>query len=179
MPRKYELVVTSLLASMAILFTLAKLQVPYPLIPFLKFDLAEIPSVLALLACNLYSAIAVAIIHFLFLNFRGEFVPIGPFMKLLAVLSTILGLRLVRSYIKKNGMLSYLVIIVPMLTRVLVMELANVLTLIFLLPYLLQFLDLKMYIIHVAIFNAIHTILVIVPSKLLEKYVHSLQKIYH
>ena len=179
MSRKYELVMTSILASLAILFTLTKLEIPYFPVEFLKFDLAEIPSAVALLTLNLYSAIIVAIIHFVFLNSRSSFAPIGPLMKLLAVLSTVIGLYLVRKHLRKKGAISYLVILVPISIRVMIMELANILVITFILPGLLRIYGLTFYIIHVAIFNVLHAILTVLTSKVLVEYTHCLQKIYH
>ncbi|MCX8192376.1 MAG: hypothetical protein N3G77_01020 [Nitrososphaeria archaeon] len=89
---------TSLLASTAIIISLLRLRIPYPLLPFLSFDLAEIPSVLALLVLDFKSASTVALIHWLTLNLGRPFhAIIGPLMKLIAVISMLIGFRLVLS----------------------------------------------------------------------------------
>jgi len=83
---------TSLLASTAIVISLLRLRFPYPLLPFLSFDLAEIPAVLALLVFDFKSAFTVAVIHWITLNFGRPFhVLIGPLMKLTAVVSMLIG----------------------------------------------------------------------------------------
>ncbi|MEN2974974.1 MAG: hypothetical protein ABDH32_05275 [Candidatus Caldarchaeales archaeon] len=87
---------TSLLASTAIMISLLRLRIPYPLLPFLSFDFAEIPSVIALLVLDFKSASTVAIVHWLTLNLGRPFhVIIGPLMKLIAVISMLVGFRLV------------------------------------------------------------------------------------
>lgn len=89
---------TSLLASAALMFSLLHLRVPFPLLPFLSFDLAEMPSVLALLVIDFRSAFTVAVIHWLALNLgRPYHVLIGPLMKLIAVVSMLIGFRLALS----------------------------------------------------------------------------------
>ena len=86
-----RLAVVSLLSALAILMSLLKLEVPYPPLPYLRFDLAEIPSAVALLLCDLRAGLLVATVHFAALMMRGEFAPIGPLMKYAAVVSTIVG----------------------------------------------------------------------------------------
>lgn len=87
---------TSLLASTAIVISLLRFRFPYPLLPFLSFDLAEIPTVLALLVFDFKSAFIVAVIHWITLNFGKPYhVLIGPLMKLTAVISMLIGFRIV------------------------------------------------------------------------------------
>ena len=87
---------TSLLASTAIVLSLLRLRFPYPLLPFLSFDLAEIPIVLALLVLDFKSAFTVSVIHWIVLNFgRPYHVLIGPLMKLVAVVSMLIGFKLI------------------------------------------------------------------------------------
>ncbi|MEM2016652.1 MAG: hypothetical protein QW718_03865 [Nitrososphaerota archaeon] len=89
---------TSLLASTAILMSLLRLRFPYPLLPFLSFDLAEIPAVLALLAFDFKSGFTVAVIHWITLNFGRPFhAIIGPLMKLIAVISMLIGFKIIFS----------------------------------------------------------------------------------
>jgi len=53
--------ISGVIASLAVVMTLAKLVFPYPLLPYLKFELAEIPVVLAALSlsgrASLYTAV--------------------------------------------------------------------------------------------------------------------------
>lgn len=87
---------TSLLASTAILMSLLRLRFSYPLLPFLSFDLAEIPAVLAFLVFDFKSAFTVAVIHWVTLNFGRPFhVLIGPLMKLIAVVSMLIGFKII------------------------------------------------------------------------------------
>lgn len=112
----------ALLAASAIVISLLRLRLPYPLLPFLSFDLAEIPSVLALLILDLKAGVLVALAHWLTLNLGKPYhALIGPSMKLLAVLSMLLGFRLAwRSGNPSKGRLS-LILGVGALTRVGVM----------------------------------------------------------
>ncbi len=86
----------AILAAFAIALTLSGLstfiRMPPPF-SYLVFDPAEIPSLIAYMAYGLKVGSLVATLHFLFLMFRGEFVPIGPLMKYTAVLSTLIGLH--------------------------------------------------------------------------------------
>jgi riboflavin transporter FmnP len=79
-------------AALAALLTLAKAEVPFPLIPYLKIDFAEIPILIAFFLFGPVSATITAAIQWLFLNVQGSDAPLGPMIKFLAVLSTITGL---------------------------------------------------------------------------------------
>jgi riboflavin transporter FmnP len=73
--------------------TLSHLIAFYPL-TYLKFDPAEIIVILSLLLFGPYVAIGIAFIHFALLNVFTGFPIIGPGMKFLAVISTIVGIYL-------------------------------------------------------------------------------------
>jgi len=78
-------------AGLAAVLTLAKAEVPFPIIPYLKIDFAEIPIIISFFLFGPPAAITSAIIHWLFLNIHGSDAPLGPFIKFIAVLSTIGG----------------------------------------------------------------------------------------
>jgi riboflavin transporter FmnP len=65
----------------------------YPL-TYLKFDPAEIIVIFSLLLFGPYVAIGIAFIHFILLNLPTPYPIIGPGMKFLAVISTIVGIYL-------------------------------------------------------------------------------------
>jgi len=79
-------------AALAALLTLAKAEIPFPLIPYLRIDFAEIPILIALFLFGPVSATVSAVIQWLFLNVQGSDAPLGPLIKFVAVLSTISGL---------------------------------------------------------------------------------------
>jgi riboflavin transporter FmnP len=70
---------------------LLPLSFPFPPLPYLKFDLAEIPSFIAILMFGPAVGFISATSHFLALLMFGEWTPIGPLMKYLAVSSSLLG----------------------------------------------------------------------------------------
>lgn len=69
----------------------AGIQPPFPILPFLKFDPAELFSVLAFLIFGPVAAFITATVHWIFLTARAS-TPLGPTVKFAAVLSTLLGL---------------------------------------------------------------------------------------
>ncbi len=76
----------------ALSYALGMIQVPFPLVPFLIFDLGEIPAAAALMAGSPTASIVAALVYFGVLNFIGQFVPIGPIYRLAALLSMLAGL---------------------------------------------------------------------------------------
>lgn len=78
-------------AALSALLAVAPLSFSFPVLTYLKYDLAEIPSLVALLLIGPTAAFAAATAHWLALNAVGSFVPWGPLFKYSAVLSTIAG----------------------------------------------------------------------------------------
>jgi len=72
----------------------ASVQPPFPLLTFLKFDPAELFSVLAFMVFGPVPALVTATVHWLFLTATGQDSPLGPAAKFAAVLSTLLGMWL-------------------------------------------------------------------------------------
>ena len=72
----------------------ARIQLAFPILPFLLFDPAELFSVLAFLIFGPIPAIITATVHWLFLTATGTSTPLGPAVKFAAVLSTLFGLWL-------------------------------------------------------------------------------------
>lgn len=70
----------------------ASMQPPFPLIPFLKFDPAELFSVLAFLIFGPIPALITATVHWIFLTATGTSGPLGPAVKFTSVLSMLGGL---------------------------------------------------------------------------------------
>lgn len=72
----------------------AGVQPSFPILPFLKFDPAEIFSVLAFLIFGPIPALITATVHWIFLTATASGSPLGPAVKCVAVMSTLLGLWL-------------------------------------------------------------------------------------
>ena len=118
-----EIACASILAALASLLTLSGastiLRMPPPF-SYLVFDPSEIPSLIAYLLYGFKVSVLVAILHFIFLLFRGEFVPIGPLMKFLAVLSMIIGFHLFKRKTRE-----FTRVLISSVFRALVMSIAN------------------------------------------------------
>jgi len=69
-------------------------QPPFPLLTFLKFDPAELFSVLAFIIFGPIPALVTATVHWIFLTATGQDSPLGPAAKFAAVVSTLLGMWL-------------------------------------------------------------------------------------
>jgi riboflavin transporter FmnP len=78
-------------AALAAVLTLARASVPFPLIPYLHIDFAEVPIMISFFLFGPLAAVITELIHWLFLNETGSDAPLGPAIKLVAVLSTFFG----------------------------------------------------------------------------------------
>jgi riboflavin transporter len=82
------------LAALITVILPARIQPSFPILPFLKFDPAELFSVLAFLIFGPVPALVTATVHWMFLTATGIDTPLGPAVKFAAVLSTLFGLWL-------------------------------------------------------------------------------------
>jgi len=177
------------MGALAVILTLSGIEIPFPPLPYLRFDLAEIPSILALGIFDLWSALAVATIHFIALSiFRGWI--LGPSMKYIAVISTILGLYIGFRIVKRKLLKSFMIgLFLAFFIRCLSMSIANYVVLKFISPsffdygvqYLSQFLRIDLakgigamglIILFTSIFNILHTILSTFPLYVVVKELH-------
>jgi len=78
-------------AALAAVMTLARASVPFPLIPYLQIDFAELPIMISFFLFGPLAAVVTELVHWLFLNETGSDAPLGPAIKLVAILSTFLG----------------------------------------------------------------------------------------
>jgi len=95
---------TAILATLVVVFDYAmkfsRLKIPFPWLPFLKFDFTGIPIVLSLLLFGFIPGIFTSIIALVAILARsGDF--IGSTMKALAELSTVVGMVLALKYVPK------------------------------------------------------------------------------
>jgi riboflavin transporter FmnP len=102
------------------------LKIPFPLFPVLKFDFTGIPIVLSYLVFGLSSGATTSCIAFLAILFRsGD--AIGPLMKAIAELSTILGMAL---FIRRTNRIGKIMsIALGLVLRVVVMSVVNLIVL--------------------------------------------------
>ncbi|MBS7624376.1 ECF transporter S component [Candidatus Bathyarchaeota archaeon] len=77
-------------SSLSIVLAISRVEISYPLLPYLKFDFAEVPVMIVFMLCGPVPAIVAEIIHWMGLTFRSG-AWIGPLMKFLAVISMIIG----------------------------------------------------------------------------------------
>lgn len=84
--------VSAVFGALSAVLAVLPLSFPFPVIPYLKFDLAEIPVVLAFLGFGPLPGAVSALTYWGVLTLVGEFTPIGPLMKFLALGSMLLGL---------------------------------------------------------------------------------------
>lgn len=95
------------LAALTTVMVPARIQPSFPLLPFLKFDPAELFSVLAFFIFGPVPAIITATVHWLFLTATGINTPLGPAVKFASVLSTLFGLWLGSLAYKRSGIKLY------------------------------------------------------------------------
>jgi riboflavin transporter FmnP len=78
-------------AALAAILTLARASVPFPLIPYLQIDFAELPIMISFFLFGPVAGVVTELVHWLFLNETGSDAPLGPAIKLVAVLSSFCG----------------------------------------------------------------------------------------
>jgi riboflavin transporter FmnP len=92
-PETRKIALAATLSASAALISVSGLSVPFPPLPFLQFDAAEVPDVLAFFLLGPTGGVVVTSVHWILLNLHAGFDPvIGPTMKFLAVFGTMLGL---------------------------------------------------------------------------------------
>ncbi len=190
------------LASMITIVLGPALQPSFPVLPYLKFDLAEVVDVTAFLVFGPVAGFLTALVHFVILSVAPAGTgPFGASLKFLAVLSTYVGLmaaaRLGRHSFRRAG---FSMTGTGLLTRVTLMTVVNYLYIVFLAQVLFgqnylgfaQFIlakaginlsgfELIAYVLGLtAIFNAIHAVFsvvisLVVVSALISRAPHLLQ----
>ena len=120
-------------SALAVMLTSLKAEVPFPLLPYLKFDFAEIPVMTTLLLFGPIPSLVTEVIHWIVLTVTRGWI-LGPLMKFLAVVPMIAGFWLgVSMYMKlRSGKTHNVAIlfvvgnIVGIVARVLVTSIANI-----------------------------------------------------
>jgi riboflavin transporter FmnP len=109
----------------------------FPIVPYLQFDLGEIAIFLSFFIFGPIPAVVSSFIEFLTLMVIGQNVPIGPILKLIAVLSSLAGVWLGTIFVSRSGFssLSRAVAsgtVVGVVARVALMTVANYVLIVFL-----------------------------------------------
>ena len=176
------------IGALAALMTALPLYFYFPLVPYLRFELAEIPVMLGFFLLGPESAVLSSFIYWGVLLLVGEYSPIGPTMKLVAVVSMVLGLWL--GFKLDRGLRTKLLVgsCLGCLFRVLSMTAFNYVIIAVMFPGFLEtaaaaistalgirfssdLAALIVVIILTAFFNVLHTLLSIAPAYLLVKAV--------
>ncbi len=144
MPMKRKAVIVSTAAvsgALAVILNLARglATFPFPVLTYLKIELAEIPIVTAYLISGPAASVAAALIYWLALNAFGEFVPLGPAMKLAAVTSTLAGIHAARKALPNTRHRLAADLACAAALRTLTMTLINYLIMTWLLPEWLSY----------------------------------------
>ncbi|MCS7145450.1 MAG: ECF transporter S component [Aigarchaeota archaeon] len=161
---------------------------PFPPIPYLRFDLAEIPSLIAMMMFGPTIGFIAATSHFIALLMFGEWTPIGPVMKFLAVSSSLLGFWAAARLTTGMGskVCSVSLAVFGAAVRVIVMGLANYILLTALFPFFLDegarllssftgiqinTVEEKLFfvLLFTSIYNALHIPLSMIPALLLTR----------
>jgi len=90
------------LAALSTVIIPANIQPSFPIMPFLRFDPAELFSILAFLIFGPIAAVITAIVHWFFLTLTSGS-PLGPSVKFASVLSTLFGLWVGSQLYKRIG----------------------------------------------------------------------------
>ena len=185
MRRSLYITLTSIFAGLAIVFTLLKIEFPFPILPYLMFDLSEVPVVSAYLLVGPSSGFLTSVFHYLFLlNRSGDI--LGPSMKFAAVFSMLVGLWLYSSLIRlfrggSNGRLDLLLSsTLGCILRIVVMSIFNVVVLLYIAPAYLSYAAgllsllfgysisesaaLSWTLIFTALYNLLHVLFSVLPS---------------
>ncbi|MEM2556005.1 MAG: hypothetical protein QXD31_04065, partial [Candidatus Caldarchaeum sp.] len=179
------------MAALALVLAVLPLSFPFPPVPYLRFDPAEIPVFIALLGFGPASGMLAAIIYYLALLAVGEFTPIGPTLKFLAVLSSVVGFWAGSRLLSSKGMASMVGagVVVGIFLRVVVMTAANYVVLVAMFPEFLNFAtatlsaflgirltsDLQglfLVLLFTAVYNILHMALSLIPTVVALNTVH-------
>jgi riboflavin transporter FmnP len=182
--------VTAIFSAMAVAITMTKLTIPYPPLPYLKFDFSEIPVTVALLLMGPVYGFLSSVIYGIVLTMRAG-VVLGPSMKFAAVASMIVGFWVAsvvyRRVVGRKSITSMMGVgfVLGSLFRAVVMSVFNYLVLLYIAPYYVDFIgpilvtlglpaettmDVVVWsLLLTAVYNVIHSAISVFPAYLLTK----------
>lgn len=192
--KTYYISAGAIFGTLAVVIRILGIKFPFPPIPYLTFEFAEISIILGFLLYGPIVGFVSVLSYWLILNVVGSFVPIGPAMAFAASLSTIcgiwLGVRAAGKFTRSKDLIIFFGFIVGSILRVTVMSLFNYIILCILMPSFFDiaskslslFLGLSfsnqidaliLIFVFTAIFNALQTAIIFVPSVSIVKVVES------
>ncbi|MBS7654718.1 MAG: hypothetical protein QXR06_05210 [Candidatus Bathyarchaeia archaeon] len=127
-------------SALAIALTFSRAEIPYLLLPYLKFDFTEIPVMLALMLGGLVPGLITEVIHWIGLSIARGWV-LGPLMKFLAVVPMVLGFWLGIRICKKRWTVKSIgaAFLLGIIVRVVVCSITNTIVLLVVAPEFLRF----------------------------------------
>ena len=131
---KKELSATAALTAASVILETLPLKFPFPLLSYLTFDLGEIPIFFLLFYAGFYPSLMSSSALFITLLAMGQFAPIGPAFKFLALASALTGAY---PLAKKKVALAFAS---STALRIVVMTLANYFLIAFFMPDFLNYL---------------------------------------
>lgn len=178
-----ELAAGTSTAAISAAMALLPLSFSYPPVPYLRFDLAEVPVFLALLGFGPAAGFLSATVYLFALLLMGQFSPLGPLMKYAAVVSTFLGICAGARLLGRSNGRARLVLsgTLGAVLRIAVMTALNYLVLVVFFPEFLGYavgalsafmgtqldpgtVGLLLVLAHTALYNALHTVMSVALS---------------
>lgn len=178
--------------ALAIAIRLLQLKIPFVLVPYLQFELAEIPIIAGFLLYGPTVGVVAAFSYWGILNIIGEFVPIGPAMAFTASLSTVVGMwfgfKVFKNFVGNRAVLLSLGVLTGIILRVIVATISNYIVIWLLFPFFFDFASkavssalgisfgsqmeaLLVILVLTALFNVIQVIIITIPSLAIVKAV--------
>lgn len=138
-----SIALSSIFSALAVMLTMTNLTIPFPLLPYLKFDFSEIPVAMSFFLIGPQYALLTTAIYWIVLTIRAGDI-LGPAMKGIAVASMIIGFWVASKTTKEhkaNGIKSLMIsgLVVGVLLRVLVMSVFNYAVFVFIAPFWLDY----------------------------------------
>lgn len=138
-----SIALSAVFSSLAVMLTMTNLTIPFPLLPYLKFDFSEIPVTMTFFLIGPQYALLSTAIYWIVLTIRAGDI-LGPAMKGAAVASMIIGFWIaskVTKWNKTNSIKSLMTsgLIIGVLLRVLVMSVFNYAVFVYIAPFWLDF----------------------------------------
>lgn len=140
MQRSITIAYVIVFSALAIILTFSRAEVPYPLLPYLKFDFAEVPVMLALLLGGLTPGLVTGVIHWIGLSIARGWV-LGPLMKFLAVVPMVFGFWLGMKIWRGKRAMKVIVValLAGIVLRIVVCAVTNTVVFLFVAPEFLKF----------------------------------------
>ena len=138
-----SIALSAIFSALAVMLTMINITIPFPLLPYLKFDFSEIPVTLAFFLIGPQYALLSTAIYWIVLTIRAGDI-LGPAMKGAAVASMIIGLWVASKVTKgnkANGVKSLITsgLVIGILLRVVMMSVFNYAVFTIIAPFWLEY----------------------------------------